>query len=383
MPDARIRVIAFRPGDRTVYYCQWTDPASGRKKTRTTGTAIKRDAERFRVKLEDELNAGEDAIARRLTWPDFRLRVESDFLPDKRENTRERYTAAMNALERHINPNLMTGIDADAIARFKADLRERGNAEATVAAQLRHLKALLRWGMRNRMLRSVPHIEIPTLEAPARGRPVVGEEFDRLIAAVTKVVGEARAEGWRHLLRGLYLGGMRIGEAVRLTWDDPQGIRVELDRAYPLLFIPSRLQKGRRDTVTPLTPDFAALLAETPPEARRGFVFNPQGKSGERPSQRATEATVRAIGRKSGIVVKRDPTEYVSAQDLRRSFCFRWSMRVLPQVLMTLARHRSVTTTLTYYAQADAETTAEAVWAAVAGLANASANTRDLAALPR
>src|SRR5690606_26411204 len=121
----------------------------------------------------------------------------------------------------------------------------KGNAEATVAAQLRHLKALLRWGARHGMLRTVPHIEIGTSEAPARGRPITGEEFDRMLEAVPKVTSDERAPSWCYLLRGLYLGGLRIGEACRLTWDDPEGIRVELDREFPLLFIPGRLQKGR------------------------------------------------------------------------------------------------------------------------------------------
>ena len=79
-----------------------------------------------------------------------------------------------------------------------------------------------------------------------------------------------------------------------------------------------------------------------------------------------------ASGPASGIEVK--PGQHPTAHDLRRSFCFRWSQRVLPQQLRILARHSSITTTLNYYAEADAGMTAEAVWAAVAGVANESAN---------
>ena len=87
------------------------------------------------------------------------------------------------------------------------------------------------------------------------------------------------------------------------------------------------------------------------------------------------ENTIRAIGQKSGIIVKREPLKYVTAHDLRRSFCSRWAQRVLPQHLKSLARHRAIATTLKFYAEADAVQTAEAVWAAVARLANESANT--------
>ena len=70
------------------------------------------------------------------------------------------------------------------------------------------------------------------------------------------------------------------------------------------------------------------------------------------------------IGEASGIDVKAG--KHPTAHDLRRSFCFRWAQKVLPQQLRTLARHASVTTTLEYYAEADAGMTAKAVAAAVA-----------------
>lgn len=374
MPDKPISVICFRPGGRSVYYAQWVDPETGKKRTKSTGTSINRDAERFAGKLQDELNNGA-IVGKRTTWKEFRTRAERDFLPEKRENTQEKYRSVLNVVQDALKPNLLTGINADAIGDLKAKLRAKGNAEATVAAHLRHLKALLRWGQRQGLLRAVPHIEIPSLETSARGRPITGEEFERLLLAVPKIVGEERAESWYYLLRGLYLGGLRIGEACKLTWDDPEGIRVELERKHPLLFIPASLQKGKRDTVTAITPDFAELLREMPSERRTGFVFKPEASGptrGDGLGQQQVEKTIRAIGKKAGIITKRHPVEYVSAHDLRRSFCFRWAQKILPQHLRALARHRSIETTLKYYAEADADQTAEAVWTA---LANISANT--------
>ena len=70
------------------------------------------------------------------------------------------------------------------------------------------------------------------------------------------------------------------------------------------------------------------------------------------------------IGEAGGVNVKAG--SHPTAHGLRRSFCFRCAQQVLPQQLRTLARHTSVTTTLEYYAEADAGLTAEAVAAAVA-----------------
>ena len=44
----------------------------------------------------------------------------------------------------------------------------------------------------------------------------------------------------------------------------------------------------------------------------------------------------------------------LSSHDLRRTFCTRWSRKVMPAILQKLARHSSVQTTLTYYVSLDA-----------------------------
>ena len=56
--------------------------------------------------------------------------------------------------------------------------------------------------------------------------------------------------------------------------------------------------------------------------------------------------------------------KYASLHDLRRSFGERWSVRVTPQVLMALMRHEAIETTMGFYVGLNAQTTADAVWAA-------------------
>ncbi|HEX6987661.1 MAG TPA: tyrosine-type recombinase/integrase, partial [Planctomycetaceae bacterium] len=327
MPDRRIQVIKFRPADRAFYYCQWTDPATGRKRTRSSGCKRERDAERFRSKLEDEVNAGEIGDRHKTTWEDFRKRVERDFLPEKRESTRLGYAGAMNAVEELLAPKLVSAIDGEAIDTLKAKLREKGLKgkpirETTIASYLRHIKALLRWGHRRKLIRAVPAIDMPRHTKVAGGRPITEAEFEKVLAAAPGVVGDERAASWQHLLRGLWTSGLRIGEAARLTWDDPALPRVDIDRPRPMLLIPAAHQKAGRDTITPIVPEFLALLRETPPEARTGFVFNPRAARvvGPRLTQDAMQHVIADIGRKSGVRVRADRESYVSAHDLRRSF---------------------------------------------------------------
>ena len=54
---------------------------------------------------------------------------------------------------------------------------------------------------------------------------------------------------------------MRLGEALSLTWDQwADGIRVDLSGRYAKLLIAAEDEKGGRDRVYPMTPDFAEFL---------------------------------------------------------------------------------------------------------------------------
>ena len=370
MIDKPITVTTFQRGSRANYLAQWKDPVSGKVRQRSTGHTVRRDAERFAARLEKELNDGL-AGASRATWAEFRERAERDFLPTVRDATADKYRTAMTKVEAHLRPKLLTELTPEKLGRLAAALRKepgRGGkpkSAASVASNMRHLKALLNWAHRQGMLPKKPLVDIPKGEVSAKGRPLTDEEFDRMLDAVPGVVGDADAPKWVRLLRGLWLSGLRLSEAMGLTWGDRDGIRVRLDGKFPAVFIPGRLQKGRKDTVTPLTPDLVDLLEETPETDRTGFVFDPPPmRGGDRPDWRWVGKVIGRIGEASGVDVKAG--KHPTAHDLRRSFCFRWAQQVLPQQLRTLARHASVTTTLEYYAEADAGMTAEAVAAAVA-----------------
>lgn len=218
---------------------------------------------------------------------------------------------------------------------------------------------------------------MPTRTDPMRGRPIALEELERMYAKVpvrltTRQRGgrvltphEAAVQSWIQLLEGLYWSGLRLAEALHLTWDDDSKIVVDLLARRPMLIIPPAYQKNHEFRITPIVPEFAEFLQRTPESDRTGYVFNPMPIRPER-SKRLSEGRVGRIisdiGREANVVVKSNPVEFASAHDLRRSFGERWSHRVLPQTLMVLMRHASIHTTLTFYAGRNAEKTAEAVW---------------------
>lgn len=181
-----------------------------------------------------------------------------------------------------------------------------------------------------------------------KGRPVTAEEYERMVAKVPDVVGEDAAPSWRHYLEGLWWSGLRLAESLQLCWDRPDRLCVDLSGCRPMLRIPAELEKGNQDRLLPIAPEWVS-------------------------------AQITSIGRAAGVKVSTHPVtgkvKYASAHDLRRSFGERWAARVMPQVLKELIRHGSIETTLRFYVGRNAQTTAEAVWAAFEGFGAGNGNT--------
>ena len=131
--------------------------------------------------------------------------------------------------------------------------------------------------------------------------------------------------------------------------------------------IPADAEKGNRDRLLPMAPEFAELLENTPEAERIGLVF-PLMRRRERYSGQVklehASATISDIGKKAGIKVKSETGKCASADDLRRAFGQRWAARVMPQILMQLMRHEDVNTTMKFYVGREAEATADVLWEA-------------------
>ena len=63
------------------------------------------------------------------------------------------------------------------------------------------------------------------------GYPITAEEAERMLAKAADVVGPESAPTWQRFLRGLWLSGLRIGEAVKLSWEPEAAVSVCLEGA--------------------------------------------------------------------------------------------------------------------------------------------------------
>jgi integrase len=312
-----------------------------------------------------------------VTWKEFRRRFESEKLPSLSRHSRESYGGTFAKVEKYLRPRRLAELTSPAVSAFQARLRESGLKETSIASHLRHLKAALNWAKSVEMLVKVPDIKMPRrgrLSKMMKGRPIAPEEFERMLEKVPDVVGERGAPYLRNYLRGMWWSGLRLSESLELYWDRTDRLYVDFGGLYPMLRISGEFEKGNRDRLLPMAPEFAHFLEAFPKEERQGKVFKFLDRYGKPISPAADwiGKMVALVGRKAGVRVNTDSVtgkiKYASVHDLRRSFGERWAGRVLPPLLKELMRHESIDTTLRFYVGQNAERAAKVLWESTPGV---------------
>lgn len=438
MDDIVVRVMdrAGRPSFEMYY----DSPMSGRRIVRSTGVRRSddmsdrqrlkayREAEKAAGKWEDQLHNGTYKRPSRIDWAEFRRRYEDEHLAslkrskDGKSSTVASYSTVLNLVEEILRPKRLRDLTPDRLSYFQSQLRipdedGRQRSETTIHSYMKMLRAALGWAVDVGMLKDVPKIKMPTRAHSShkrarkmKGRPVTTEEFERMLSKLPDALflaGEAKGgkpsrrqpikaakrapvvASWERLLNGLWLSGLRLGEALELSWDDETKLLVDFTGRRPMFRMRPELQKNHDDAPLPMTPDFAAFLERTPPEYRTGPVFPLLGlRSGQLladPQPDWVSRILSRVGAHARVVVNTSESgkvKHASAHDLRRSFGDRWARRVMPAVLQQLMRHEDIQTTMRYYVDLNAEETADAVWAAAAASGDISGDIGRLGANP-
>jgi integrase len=376
-----IKVYVVKYPGRTNLMMRYRDPDMGKQVARSAGTANQKKAEKAATIWEDELRSGRYQKPSRMTWEAFKELHSTNKLATMRVSSAIAYDSTINVFGREVNPQKLADVTTGRVTAFATKLHELGRSPATVARHLRHLKAVMNWAHKQGYLLKMPSFDMPKQAKGMRGRPITGEEFDRMIAVVEKEVGTPNRDSWTFYLRGLWASGLRLSESLTLRWDDtPGAIVVDLGGRRPMLRIPAEAEKGNKHRLLPITPEFAEHLATVAEADRRGYVFKPSGvpRTHTRVGKR-----ISAIGKAAKVVTdQRDrdgeiEKQFATAHDLRRAFGFRWSRRVMPTILRELMRHESLETTMRYYVGTNAEATADELWKAVERQGNTLGNTQE------
>jgi len=379
-----VKVYLMLRTGRSCFECQWVDPVTGRKKTKSTKTKVRREAERFAGALQAQLNAGQYEETVNATWETVANRYKEEVLISLALKTQWKFQAVRNGINKIISPKLASSLSTGEISKYQSKLRDNGLAEATIKSHLGALRACLNWAFRIGLISKMPHFTMPKRVNKMKGRPITGEEFDRMLAAVEMpntgdpvadaergVFPASYAEPWRFMLKGLYLSALRLDEALRLTWNH-SGFCIDFTGKHPRFRIEALNDKSTKARLLPMFPEFAELLNTVPKEQRKGKVFRPivPNQLVEMRADTCSKAISR-IGEMAKVLVAEYPPrpgekeprkKWASAHDLRRARLKYWSNKVKPPQLKELARHASIFTTMTFYVGEDLDDAENAVW---------------------
>ena len=395
------RVSVIKKTGRANLYLLARNGETGERFERSAGTTNRKEAEKLAVEWRIELEQGYRPEL--ITWTKFIERFDSEHLSEIRGSSREDALRSLRMFQEVTNPARLRDINETRVAAFRKRLQERQLALTTVAKHLRNIRTAVNWATDQKLLPHPPKIRMPKVpkgSSEAKGRPATREEFERLLAIVPRVVaarriqkrerlarecariqditlrGEALAtlrnldceiadivKSWTDLLHGLWWSGLRLGEALSLSWDEwHDGLTVDTSGEFVLLRVPAEHEKGGRNRLLPIAPEFAEMLRAVPEDQRTGFVFNPRPtviRKHARATLDVAKHMVSRIGKRATVVVTQVPKiGFASAHDLRRSFGHRWSRLVTPAVLKELMRHSNINTTMKYYVGSDADETA-------------------------
>jgi integrase len=132
----------------------------------------------------------------------------------------------LDAFESIVGAKYLDAIDSSVLSQFATALTvrkvRRGGVDRpislmTVKSLLAEIRRALNWAHFLDLLPEKPRVRMPGRVERPRGRPLTGEEFDRMLDAVPSVVADRAVASWQFLLRGLWLSGLRLSEALRVT----------------------------------------------------------------------------------------------------------------------------------------------------------------------
>lgn len=359
---------------------QWTDPTTGKRKTLSSKCTKRRDAERRAAELEESLNSLIPRGDGLISWDLFAKEFWEKHLLSLEDSSASRFDSVLSMFKKEMDPANLRAVNGSVLSDYASKLRELGRSETTISTHMTHLRAALRWARENNYVTEIPQFPrvVKGKRARAKGRPLTDKEFVAFLRAVTptlirrmkllltRTAERRRAEirTWRRFIIGLWLSGLRLNEAIELTWNDLHSpISIITTEKHPLLNINHDGQKSKESQLLPLTPDFGRWILRKTPEAERVGVVFPLAKERHHEARRQEHISkvISDIGKTSGVKVS-SSGKFASAHDLRRTFGLRWSSRVMPPELQQLMRHENIETTMKFYAIVSANEFAKRLW---------------------
>ena len=214
-----IKVQLFKRKSRKNWEMKWK--AGDNWVTRSTGCKLKRDAQQ--VAFEQQKKLESEQFQQKFGWNSFCDRYESECLElNSGEKNLEKWNTVRSKFEKLIDPKFITDLETNDFLKFIKLMKADERAPATIENYLGYLKAAMNWAAHKsvKIINEAPYIPIPKVDDDdaVAGRPLTMEEFERMLMQVPKVFSK-HPDSITYFLWGIFHSGLRIGEAMRLTWD--------------------------------------------------------------------------------------------------------------------------------------------------------------------
>lgn len=310
--------------------------------------------------LPSKENEGPD-----ISWTAFRNRYEEEHVSMLSEGSKSGWTTSANHCERLLKPRRLADIDKAALSKLRGKLLSEDKATGSVSSYMGTLRAALGWAYDQDILTALP----PRLRTPRtlkkrsgmRSRPIVAEEFDRIVLAA-KLVRPKDYEQWQHFLRGLWHSSLRLDELRRLVWTEGEPLSIDTLGKYPMIRMYAEGHKSGRDCFQPITPEFWELISKRG-QSRQGHVFQLPCRGRDQMTRKRVIRVISDIGRRAGVVTSTSgKAKTATSHDIgRRAALTRLSHTLTLSQTQQWARHSDPKTTSEFYIRDEAEALAEAV----------------------
>ncbi len=174
-----------------------------------------------------------------------------------------RHTA--KALLPHFGDHDPETLTVDQCRSYVAMRRALGRADGTIHTELGHLRTVLSWAVKRRLISHAPHVERPA-KPPPRDRYLTRDEATRLIEAA----------GFPHVRLAIILllgTAARVRALLDLTWD-----RCDFERSLIMLRNPDDPASRKRRATVPMNGMVRAALSEARAGALTPWVIEWAGK---------------------------------------------------------------------------------------------------------
>lgn len=166
---------------------------------------------------------------------------------------------------------------------YVRERRAAGRSDGTIHTELGHLRTVLNWAAKRRIIKYAPHIERPSKPAPKAGF-LTRDEVDAMVSAAT-------ATHAKLAIILLITTGARVTAALELTWD-----RVDFPRRMLDLNNPFDRARRKSRAAVPINDTLMAALSKAHKEALTQYVIEWQGKP-VKSIKKAIKKAGEAIGR--------------------------------------------------------------------------------------